>query len=491
MDEIIINYLENTIVTKSAIESRLTHPITEIRYPTRTEYVLLQKYAKNFLTMGYEPRFISLAGLRGVGKTTLLWQTANYLYQYYSKDIYFFNVNTLKNLDIPLHIALEEFQKNIIKKRFTELSEPIILLFDEVHDDENWSKTLKILYDEARTAFILCTGSSALLLNQTADLARRMRIEKIYPFKFIEFITAKTCMENNGKEILPVRGMSNELKETFFYSETPQEVLKKLKSFENKINTYFTKIESAINPVDSEKKVQLPELRQEYISFKNIPNFLFFKEKVAITDSILNLFKRVILEDIPKIKPNFTDFTKIERLLLRLAGSDEINPEKLSGIIGIKQDEINELINILSNAELLNVLLPYGGMDTRIAKIKKAFFMSSSLRRALLTTLYGQKLPEQFRSKLIEDIIVMYLKRILSDSVISFTTGNNETNPDFVIETRDKPILLEVGTNKTTIKQIKQSHVNYRYGILISNGITSPYLKEDCILIPLSWFLLL
>ncbi|NLA24119.1 MAG: AAA family ATPase, partial [Bacteroidales bacterium] len=162
MDENLKYYLENTIISKPAIDSRLTHPITKFRYPTRHVYVLLRKYAKDFLNLGTEPRFISLAGLRGVGKTTLLWQTANYIYSNHHKNIYFFNINILKNLGIDLHIALEEFQRHIIKKRFNELSEPITLLFDEVHDDKNWSKTLKILYDEARTAFILCTGSSAL-----------------------------------------------------------------------------------------------------------------------------------------------------------------------------------------------------------------------------------------------------------------------------------------------------------------------------------------
>jgi len=484
MDENLRYYLENTVVTKSATESRLMHPITKFRYPNRLVYNNLQKYAEDFLTAGYEPRFISLAGLRGVGKTTLLWQIANYIYQNHHTGIYFFNVNILKSLGVDLYIALEEFQRHIIKKRFHELSEPITLLFDEIQDDDNWSKTLKILYDEARYAFILCTGSSALLLNQTADLVRRMRIEKIYPFKFIEFIAAKTYRENKENRLLPEEGLSSELKEAFFYSETPEKAFKKIKSVENSVNLYF-------NNINLEANSPLHELLQEYINYYNIPSFLFFKDNSGINDGILDLFKRVIYEDIPKLKPTFTDFAKIERLILRLAGSDEINPEKLSGIIGVKQNEINELIDILAKAELLNVLFPYGGLDTKIVKNKKAFFMSPSLRKALLSTLYGQNLPEQFKSKLLEDTIVMYLREILTDGIISFVTGNNEANPDFVIETREKPILLEIGTGKTTTRQIKQSNINYRFGLLVSTGITSPNLKDDCIQLPLGWFLLL
>lgn len=480
MDENLKYYLENTIVSKSAIESRLTHPITKLRYPTRLVYVLLKKYTDDFLKSGSEPRFVSLAGLRGVGKTTLLWQTANHIYLNHHKDIYFFNVNTLKNLGINLHIALEEFQRHIIKKRFNELTEPITLLFDEVHDDDNWSKTLKILYDEARTAFILCTGSSALLLNSTADLSRRMHIQKVYPFSFTELLHTKNDMSATSQIIVPEISLGYRLKEALFYSETANDALNKLNKYKNEVETCLL-----------QSHIQINSLYDSYINFLNFPNLLFFEDEIIITNSILDLFKRIIHEDIPKLQPAFTDFTKIERLILRLAGSDEINPEKLAGVIGVKQNDINELIDILAKAELLNLLLPFGGLDTKIVKNKKAFFMSPSLRRALLSTLYGQNLPDQFRSKLIEDIIVMYLKRVLTDGIISFVSGNDEVNPDFVIETRDKPILLEIGTSKTSLRQLTKSNVNYRYGLLISNGVLEPSLKGDCIQIPLSWFLLL
>lgn len=415
-----------------------------------------------------------------MGKTTLLWQTANHIYLNHHKDIYFFNVNTLKNLGIDLHIALEEFQRHIIKIRFNELSEPITLLFDEVHDDDNWSKTLKILYDEARTAFILTTGSSALLLNSTADLSRRMHIQKVYPFNFSELLHTQKELYPHSNLIVPDSSLSYRLKEAFFYSESADALIKQLNEISTDIQNILT-----------QGQISISELIEKYINFLNFPNLLFFDDEIIITNSILDLFKRIIHEDIPKLKPTFADFTKIERLILRLAGSDEINPSTLAGVIGVKQNDINELIDILAKAELLNVLLPFGGLDTKIVKNKKAFFMSPSLRRALLSTLYGQNLPDQFRSKLIEDIIVMYLRRVLTDGIISFLSGNDEVNPDFVIETRDKPILLEIGTSKTSLRQLTKSNLKYRYGLLISNGVVEPTLKGDFIQIPLSWFLLL
>ena len=98
---------------------------------------------------------------------------------------------------------------------------------------------------------------------------------------------------------------------------------------------------------------------------------------------------------------------------------------------------------------------------------------------------------QEFNSKLLEDTVVMYLKRVLREGAISFVSGNNDVNPDLVIETRDNPILLEIGTGKTTMRQIIQSKINHRYGILISNAIKEPELKGNIIQLPLNWFLLL
>lgn len=483
MEELLKPYLENIRVSKAAIQSRLTHPITKRKYPERSAFVLLRKYVQNFFSSGAEPRFIALAGLRGVGKTTLMWHTADYIYKNHHTNIFFFNVNILKNFGISLYQTLEEFQRHILKKRFIELTEPVTLLFDEVHEDENWTNTLKILYEEARSAFILCTGSSALLLNQTADLARRWRIEKIYPYKFNEFISAKTYLEHHGKMIPPEKNLSALLKEALFYCETSEESFEKIQQLKNTVNNYFEKIEKT--------SYHVKDLIDGYISYQNIPNFLFYKDKYTITESIFELLKRVILEDIPKLNPSYTDYVKIERLLLRLAASDELNTETLSRNFGIKQSEINDIIKILADAEILNVLIPYGGVDTRVVKNRKAFFMSPSLRRALLSTIFGQQIPELYRSKLLEDIIVMYLRRVLVDEILSFVSGKDQVNPDFVIETRNTPVILEVGKKKTSIRQIAKSTVNYRYGIVVSQEISEPNHHENVIQIPLRWFLLL
>lgn len=476
------SFIKHTQVSPSTINSRLIHPITGQKYPNRMSYVLLQKYAKDFFSQGAEPRMIGLAGLRGVGKTTLLWQVANYIYSNHTKNVYFFNVNAIRNLNGTLFSALEIFQKVVLKKRFIDSTEPIALMFDEVHDDIDWANTLKILYDEARWCFILATGSSALLLNKTADLARRMHIEKVFPFKFTEYITAKTFV--GRRAIFPAKGVMNELKQTLFYSETSQEVYEKLQKVQKSIDDYWQKIS-----LYSENKNN--EWIKEYISYHNIPGFLSFKDKTLINESILELFKRVIQEDIPKIAKNYTNAINIEKILYRLAGSDEINIESFSTTYGIKKDEITEIVEILNKAELINVLFPFGGIDSKLIKLRKAFFMSPSLRRALLSVLFGGEIPENYRSKLFEDVIVLYLKRVIPNVVLSYSSENKGVNPDFIIETRDKPILFESGLTKNSTRQINKSKIDFRYGIIVSFHNTNIAIKDNIVFIPFQWFLLL
>ena len=56
MDENLRYYLENTAVTSSAIESRLIHPVTKLRYPSRQIYSNLTRYADDFLKSGSEQK---------------------------------------------------------------------------------------------------------------------------------------------------------------------------------------------------------------------------------------------------------------------------------------------------------------------------------------------------------------------------------------------------------------------------------------------------
>lgn len=482
----ILRIIENAKVSPKILETRLKDPIKDVEYPQRYVFVLLQKYIKDFYSNGTEPRMLGLAGLRGVGKTTLMWQLAKYSYNNVTKNIFQFNVNTISSLGISILEIIEMLQTEVLKQRFNEYSEPIIFLFDEVHDDENWAKTLKIIYDECRTAFVIATGSSALLINQTADLATRMKVEKIYPFKFTEFVNAKSTFDNCP--IFPTKNVSTSLKQTLFYSETYEHLKNSFSNnnYSNDITKYLQKVEVCFHK-------SIVEVLKEYVSYHNIPRYSLYQNKGDIHNSILELVKRIIYEDVAKTNSNYTG-VQYEKLLYRLSASDEINIDKLSNTLGMKREEIENALNTLDKAELINLISSHSNsIDAKLVKNKKAFFMSPSIRRALLASIYGAKVPDVARSKMWEDIVMMYLSRNIGKSMISFSADKESVNPDFIIDTRDCPIVIEVGNKKTTTKQLALYKQTIRYGILINTNATNIDFndKAQTIILPLSWFLLL
>ena len=157
-----------------------------------------------------------------------MWQTAEYIYENITTNIYFFNVNTLINYNTNIRDILELLQSKILQTRFTEYRKPIVLLFDEVHEDPKWTNTLKIVYDELKTALILSTGSSALLLQTTADLATRMLIRHVFPLSFSEYLSIRNIKkEINGFDL------QNNLKQALFYSKDLVELENGLEKFAN------------------------------------------------------------------------------------------------------------------------------------------------------------------------------------------------------------------------------------------------------------------
>ena len=487
MEQELLHIAEQAKVLPKLLDNRIKDPVKGIVYPQRYIFVLLQKYLRDFFKEGAEPRMIGLAGLRGVGKTTLMWQLARYAYNNITTNIWFFNVNSLMNLGYSIQEVLLKME-DVLGCKLNVYEKPIVFLFDEVHDDPQWAKTLKILYDECRMAFVIATGSSALLINQTPDLAARMKVEKIYPFKFMEFIMSKFVMEY-GDKFYPIKGFSTELRQGLFYCES-YDHLKNYFRYHfsvQRTNDFWKDICAKLN-------VKLDDLIKEYVYYHNIPRYSLYKNRSDINSGMNELVKRIVYEDVARVNSSFGG-SVYEKLLYRLAASDEVNIDKLSGILSLKKENLQEVINILDQSELINELPPYSNsIDARIIKNKKSFFMSPSIRRALLSNVYGDNIPEMMRSKIWEDIVVMYLVRILDKSFLSYSSQSDGVNPDFVIDTfATDPIIIEVGQNKTSARQIAQHKGTFRYGVIINVTAKEPVFVDSSktIILPLSWFLIM
>ncbi len=101
--------LENAKLTQERINASLTHPLLRKPLLPRDVFDDIKDTTNNYFQQGSAVRMIGLAGLRGTGKTTLLWQIADFIYKNYTTNIYFFHLMTL-NYDLKIwHFLRKHF----------------------------------------------------------------------------------------------------------------------------------------------------------------------------------------------------------------------------------------------------------------------------------------------------------------------------------------------------------------------------------------------
>ncbi len=467
--------LENAKLTAEKIEANLMHPMLNTTdYKPRDFFYEITDISDDYFGHKSITRMIGLAGLRGVGKTTLLWQSANYIFKNYTENMYFFHMGLLKKFDVGVHEIHNAIEKYIVHDKLWSYKEKMVILFDEVHEDPHWSSSLKILYDLFHSVFVIATGSSALLLRSTTDLVTRMYIQQILPLSFSEYIGF------THDNIPQIKDLGFNLKKILFHSENTDELFNDFQNIKPELDNFIDKIDN------------LGKRIYDYVVYHNIIRFLLRKSKFQIISYTHDLIGRVIYEDISKLSENALKPTNAEKILTRLAASDEINVQSLSQAIGISQDEINQNLKVLVKSELINVLYPYGGIDSKINKTRKYFFMSPTVRKAILSEFINTDTDDVY-AKMLEDTVVTYFKRVFRRAeIISFASAKGQKNPDFIIETLPKHIILEVGINKNKIKQITESKIDHKYGIIVNSKADKPeFTDKNVLILPLKYFLML
>jgi len=174
---------------------------------------LAKHYKRSFLNKIREfkkyKQIIILAGLRRVGKTTLIYQTIKELLnETEPKRIFYFS------FDKEVEDLIEIFENY---KELTGLDykkEKIFVFFDEITKFEKWANELKLIYDSCPNIKFYISSSSSIKLEEEAikNLAGRYFLINISPLKFKEFLELK----NKEKIIENPMLYSREIKKEFF-----------------------------------------------------------------------------------------------------------------------------------------------------------------------------------------------------------------------------------------------------------------------------------
>ena len=142
-----------------------------------------------------EKRILSIIGPRRVGKSTLIYQTINYLIEDKKVDkkrILLFSgddPSLFFNKDDKISDVLEVYFNEILEESISNLSSKVYIFIDEIHFIKNWQNYLKVCFDRKYNIKFIITGSSSLHLFKDSNESLLGRIENMYvlPLHLINF----------------------------------------------------------------------------------------------------------------------------------------------------------------------------------------------------------------------------------------------------------------------------------------------------------------
>src|SRR3989339_636594 len=474
-------YIQNQISRAPIAMKSFTHDENSEPYLTRNIFIRIKKLLNDFLEGQKEIRIAAIPGLRGVGKTTVLAQLFMEFFPKMPDRILYISadqiVNTLGN---DLSSAFDSFQK-FLGVNFESLEKPLFIFIDEVHFDPKWPSILKSIYDRSKQIFVLCTGSSALSLQSSTDLARRVVFEKLYPMNFTEYMLLKTKYESiKDKTIMikyPVKGLKDAIKNALFYSASADECFSRLTELKTQINKYWFSIDSL--EID------------KYLRFGTMPYALTIKDEQRIFTLINQQIDRVVERDLPDLgKFDTATLAAIKNILLLVAGSGEVSVTSLSQTLkGISLVTLVSVLETLEKAEMLIRVYPYGSTYKKVRNPSKYYFMTPAVRHTLLTLVEGESAFTNHNGWYLEDIVALTLYREFSeklDSPVFYDSA--EGGADFILNLNSKKIVIEVGYGNKEIDQaaVTLEKIQGSYGLVVCS---SDLVKEGKVVkVPLKYF---
>ena len=276
-------------------------------------------------------RLTAIVGARGVGKTTLILQHIKLFHKfqdtlYVSADDLYFTENSLFNL-------ATDFYKNGGK----------YLFIDEIHKYSDWSKELKMMYDNFNDLHVVFTGSSVLdVYKGSDDLSRRVLSYQLLGLSFREYLNMSQKLN------LPVYSL--------------EEIIA------NKV-------------VLSEIEHPLPILKK-YLSEGFYPYF----EETGYVERLKNTINLTLETDIPIFsKMNISTSQKLKQLLYIISQSVPFKPNftKIADMIGVHRNQITEFLYYLERAGIIAQLRNDTKGIRLLGKVEKVFLDNTNLMFAI------------------------------------------------------------------------------------------------------------
>lgn len=365
---------------------------------------------RNFMhSVNWKAPMLCIRGSRGVGKSTLLRQYIKLNYEPGSEEVLYCSMDWVYFSRHSMIEVAEKFYKHGGR----------LLVFDEAHKYENWSREVKEIAEIYPDMQLIISGSSLLkLLDGDADLSRRCRGYDMPGLSFREFLHFYKGIE------LP--------------AYTLEEILNAPKRIAAEVN-------NACRPL---------QYFHEYLRTGYYPFYLTNPiDYYPLIEQTINYVVDVELPQQRNINP--ANCRKIKALLNVLATQVpfSVDISKLATAIGLQRTTLLEYLSHMNDAKIINLLYSDIASVKKMQKPDKIYMENPNLLYALGT-------PTTQIGTVRECFVVNQLSH-------NHTIEYGKKQGDFKV---DGKWTFEVGGEKKTFKQIADVPDSY----ILADDIETP-----------------
>jgi len=340
---------------------------------------------------------------RWIWKTTALLQFANKN----KKSFYFSADNSMIQSYWLFKFTYELFEDYWVEN----------ILIDEIHKYQNWTAELKNIIDSFPDKKIIFSWSSSLdIVKWTVSLERRLKVLKIYPLNFKEYLKLNYNIEIKNFSLEEI--LQDYKKISYEFSQKFSE-----KDFLNYFKNYF---QTGFYPY-----------------WKN-----FSKEDFYL--KIFSTLEKIIIEDLPTfIDSKSSTLIKIKKIFYFISNStpSELNYSNLWKKIWIHSDTLENILFILSKIWIINLVPKSEWVSDLMRKEFKIYLWNPNLYFAFNEDVENWATREAF--------IFHFLKKIVNQKNELDIDISIPKSWDVHFKNKWKKYIFEIWWKNKTSKQIK------------------------------------
>jgi len=482
IEDSIHDFLQNQIMdTPLSLNSELSN--RGMKFNHRDDFEEITTFIDEFINGNNVNRYIVLPGLRGVGKTTILFQVYDYLLNQKNIDpeqILYFSCEELNKIrDADIFETIKYYVKTFHNASLQTLDKKIFLLIDESHFDKDWSISGKLLYDKSKNIFMIFTGSSAINLEYHAEAARRMIKYPITPLNYSQHLKLKYDYKTD---------ISNDLANLLFNGNVDEAIMK-----EDELNHDLLNLKD-YNSSDWDN----------YFKFGGFPSVMHDTNYRNAFKKLYYSVESVITKDLGTMSNITADTeTKAFRLMKFLAEKypGDISQNALANKIKSSPGTVNTIMDLLEKTHLIFHTEPYAGPNARTNKSWQYFFATPSIMHAInLKFGFSSIKLSEYEGILLENLVASSLFNLKnSEKFFEFNIFYDaykvkSERVDFILKKEFGDIIpIEVGRGTKDKRQINDAIRRYGspYGIVISNTRKTIEKEGKVIFLPIKTFSLM